>query len=85
MAQSIPKTVKQWNVAGKDGFESLKFSEQPVPELGDSQVLVKSEFQSPTMLSKSMKGNVTNVDFCVAVQGASLNVCFQSSANKSTQ
>lgn len=41
--QEIPKTVKQWNVTGKDGFESLKFSEQPVPELGDSQVLVKSK------------------------------------------
>lgn len=44
MSQSIPKTVKQWNVASQDGFGGLKLSEQPVPELGDGQVLVKSEF-----------------------------------------
>lgn len=43
MAQSIPKSTKQWNVIGQDGFDSLKYTEQPVPELGDSQVLVKSE------------------------------------------
>ena len=42
MAQSLPKTTRQWNVIGFDGFESLKLSEQPVPQLGDSQVLVKS-------------------------------------------
>ena len=42
MAQSLPKTSKQWNVIGSDGFESLKLSEQPIPQLGDSQVLVKS-------------------------------------------
>jgi len=41
MTQSIPKTTKQWNVTGTDGFGSLKLSEQSVPELGDSQVLVK--------------------------------------------
>ncbi|KAL1956440.1 hypothetical protein VTO42DRAFT_7327 [Malbranchea cinnamomea] len=41
MAESIPKTTKQWNVVGYNGFDSLKFSEQPVPELGDNQVLVK--------------------------------------------
>lgn len=44
MAQDIPKTTKQWNVTardGKDGFNALKYSEKAVPELGDSQVLVK--------------------------------------------
>ncbi|XDG08382.1 hypothetical protein ABKA04_007997 [Annulohypoxylon sp. FPYF3050] len=41
MAQSVPQTVKQWNVIGKDGIDSLQLSEQPVPQLGDSQVLVK--------------------------------------------
>jgi hypothetical protein len=46
MAQSIPKTTKQWNIIGQDGFDSLKYTEQPVPELGDNQVLVKSK--SPT-------------------------------------
>lgn len=44
MAQSLPKTAKQWNVTGFDGPESLVFSEQPVPQIGDSQVLVKSRF-----------------------------------------
>ncbi|KAK6949267.1 hypothetical protein Daesc_009341 [Daldinia eschscholtzii] len=39
MAQSIPKTTKQWNVVGYNGIESLKFSEPPVPELGDTEVL----------------------------------------------
>ncbi|KAF5018947.1 hypothetical protein F66182_9063 [Fusarium sp. NRRL 66182] len=42
--QSIPETVKQWSVRsrdGKDGFDALKFVEQPRPELGDGQVLVK--------------------------------------------
>ncbi|KAK7428585.1 hypothetical protein QQZ08_004846 [Neonectria magnoliae] len=41
MAQAIPTTVKQWNVSGQGGFDLLKFSEQPLSELGDSQVLVK--------------------------------------------
>jgi hypothetical protein len=36
--------MQQWTVEGKDGFESLKFNESaPVPELGDRDVLVKSE------------------------------------------
>ncbi|KAJ4211130.1 hypothetical protein NW759_012881 [Fusarium solani] len=40
----IPQTVQQWNVTaqdGKDGFNALQFSEQPLAELGDNQVLVK--------------------------------------------
>ncbi|RTE78603.1 hypothetical protein BHE90_006907 [Fusarium euwallaceae] len=40
----IPQTAQQWNVTaqdGKDGFNALQFSEQPLAELGDSQVLVK--------------------------------------------
>ncbi|CAH0018392.1 unnamed protein product [Clonostachys rhizophaga] len=41
MAQEIPKTVKQWSVSDFTGFDALKFSEEPIPELGDSQVLVK--------------------------------------------
>ncbi|KAK1249778.1 hypothetical protein MKX08_009781 [Trichoderma sp. CBMAI-0020] len=35
MACEQPKTVKQWNVEGFGGFDGLKFSEQPLPELGD--------------------------------------------------
>jgi len=41
---SLPKAAKQWNVKGFDGPESLVFSEQPVPEIGDTQVLVKSKY-----------------------------------------
>jgi NADPH:quinone reductase-like Zn-dependent oxidoreductase len=41
MSQQVPKTTKQWNVTALDGFDSLKLSEQPVPECGDSQVVVK--------------------------------------------
>ncbi|PGH29587.1 hypothetical protein GX50_07665 [[Emmonsia] crescens] len=41
MEQSIPKTSKQWSLAGQNGFESLKFTEEPVPELDDNHVLVK--------------------------------------------
>jgi NADPH:quinone reductase-like Zn-dependent oxidoreductase len=41
MASEIPKFVYQWNITDGEGFESLKYSEQPLPELGDSQVLVK--------------------------------------------
>ncbi|KPM43662.1 hypothetical protein AK830_g2849 [Neonectria ditissima] len=41
MAQSIPTTVKQWNTSDQAGFDSLKLSEKPLSELGDSQVLVK--------------------------------------------
>ncbi|KAF7543656.1 hypothetical protein G7Z17_g10564 [Cylindrodendrum hubeiense] len=41
MAQTIPATVKQWNTTDQAGFDSLKVSEQPLGELGDTQVLVK--------------------------------------------
>ncbi|KAI1361805.1 putative alcohol dehydrogenase [Xylaria arbuscula] len=41
MASSIPKTTSQWNVVGAEGTASLELSEQPVPEIGDNQVLVK--------------------------------------------
>ena len=41
---SIPQTMRQWNVVGNSGIEPLLMSEQPVPELGDSDVLVRSMF-----------------------------------------
>ncbi|EXL65544.1 alcohol dehydrogenase [Fusarium oxysporum f. sp. conglutinans race 2 54008] len=41
MSQSIPRTVKQWKITGKNGFDSLEFCEEAVPALGDNQVLVK--------------------------------------------
>lgn len=37
-----PSTMKQWTVAGQNGFDSLQFHEQvQVPELGETDVLVK--------------------------------------------
>lgn len=44
MSQLNMRTVKQWRVSGYDGFDSLEFSEASVPEFGDKEVLVKSEF-----------------------------------------
>ncbi|KAI1136098.1 zinc-containing alcohol dehydrogenase [Hypoxylon sp. FL0543] len=41
MAQSIPKTSRQWNITGSDGLETLKLTEKPVPQLGDTEVLVQ--------------------------------------------
>lgn len=42
-----PTTTKQWQVTGKDGFESLKFSENaPIPDLGDHDVLVNFHYAS---------------------------------------
>ncbi|KAL7895999.1 GroES-like protein [Trichoderma sp. SZMC 28014] len=46
MAFEIPKTVRQWNVTEGEGFEILKYSEQPLPQMGDSEVLVKLEAAS---------------------------------------
>ncbi|KAF2459072.1 P-loop containing nucleoside triphosphate hydrolase protein [Lineolata rhizophorae] len=39
---SVPQTLKQWVVEGRDGFDSLKLREDvPMPKLGDKDVLVK--------------------------------------------
>ncbi|PNY25621.1 Zinc-type alcohol dehydrogenase-like protein [Tolypocladium capitatum] len=48
MAHDIPKAAKEWNVSSPDGkdFGVLRFSEKAVPELGDSQVLVKLDAAS---------------------------------------
>lgn len=43
MAQALPKTVHQWNVNATSGSDSLLFSEQPLPQVGDDEVLVKSK------------------------------------------
>ncbi|PTB46141.1 hypothetical protein M441DRAFT_444695 [Trichoderma asperellum CBS 433.97] len=45
-SEHIPKTVKQWNVGKFGGFDGLMFSEQPLPELSDNEVLVKLEAAS---------------------------------------
>lgn len=52
MSPSTAKTVKQWRVVGYDGFDSLEFSEGPVQEFGDNEVLVKSEFTNDDDLTK---------------------------------
>lgn len=42
-----PTTTKQWTVAGKDGFDSLKFEEKAqIPKLGDHDVLVHFHYVS---------------------------------------
>lgn len=67
---AVPKTVKQWNIVSGTGFDGLKFSEQPLPELGDSQVLVKSE----STVELSWQFHVLVLTRTFAVEGASLNV-----------
>lgn len=44
---ALPKSTMQWTVVGQDGLDSLKYSEAPVPMLGDNQVLVKSKNSWP--------------------------------------
>jgi hypothetical protein len=41
MAQALPKTIQQWRVAKATGFDGLELSEVNMPEVGDSQCLVK--------------------------------------------
>ncbi|CAG8961643.1 hypothetical protein HYFRA_00006180 [Hymenoscyphus fraxineus] len=43
---SIPKTTKAWVVGAGDSFDALKFKEEPIRELGDTEVLVKFHFAS---------------------------------------
>lgn len=42
MVQAIPEISRQWKVVGENGLDSLQFSDEKSPEVGDSQVLVKS-------------------------------------------
>ena len=64
MAETLPKTVKQWNVTGFNGFKSLTLSEQPVPEIGDTQVLVKSKFRCFSK-SSGLLGGMGHVELTV--------------------
>jgi NADPH:quinone reductase-like Zn-dependent oxidoreductase len=42
-----PSTTKQWQVTGKDGFDSLKYDEKAeIPKLGDHDVLVNFHYAS---------------------------------------
>ncbi|KAF4775112.1 hypothetical protein HER10_EVM0006605 [Colletotrichum scovillei] len=41
MVQAIPEISRQWKVIGENGLDSLQFSDEKSPEVGDSQVLVK--------------------------------------------
>ncbi|KAF4469197.1 alcohol dehydrogenase [Fusarium albosuccineum] len=72
MTQAIPETVKQWTVTaqdGKDGFNALKLTEEPRPELGDGQVLVKSKF----LEAQEQIPDESSANAIQTVQGASLN------------
>lgn len=42
MTQAIPEVNRQWKVIGENGLDSLQISDGKSPEVGDSQVLVKS-------------------------------------------
>lgn len=47
-----PQTQKQWTVQGTGSFDNLKLNEQAkIPELGDSEVLVKCEFDMTLSVS----------------------------------
>lgn len=50
MSQQIPQTVRQWNVMEGNSFDALKLSEQPLEEVGDNQVLVKSKPTTTSIL-----------------------------------
>ncbi|KAL9126653.1 MAG: hypothetical protein Q9217_004329 [Psora testacea] len=42
-----PKTTRQWNLTGGEGFDSLKFTEAAnIPKLGDHDVLINIHFAS---------------------------------------
>lgn len=53
--QFIPKSTMQWTVVGEDGLNSLRYSEEPIPELGDNQVLVKSRCLASAILPQPVK------------------------------
>ena len=49
-----PKTQKQWTVQGKGNFDNLKWNESaPVPEIGDTDVLVKCKMTALLQNTKS--------------------------------
>lgn len=50
-------SVKQWSITNTDGFDSLKLVEAQLPQLGDSEVLVKSTFMLPYEQMKQSKAN----------------------------
>ncbi|GAD96447.1 alcohol dehydrogenase, putative [Paecilomyces variotii No. 5] len=54
MAQAIPKTTKQWNIIIDDGSVSLRYSQQSTPQLGDTQVLVKSKLPGDGTIEEEM-------------------------------
>ncbi|KAF4414578.1 alcohol dehydrogenase, partial [Fusarium acutatum] len=39
--QQLPKTMKQWNIRGTTGSDSLKLSEVPLPGFSETQVLIQ--------------------------------------------
>lgn len=62
---SVPKTTKTWMVTGRDGFDSLEFSEKEIPPLGDSEVLVKREsfrrLHLPRLLTAHSQGRLAQL------------------------
>jgi hypothetical protein len=56
--QQLPTITKQWTVDGFDGVDSLSYSEQPIPELADNQVLVKREFPTYSLFPSAVKASL---------------------------
>lgn len=40
-----PVTTATWRVVGDTGLDCLKFTHEPVPAIGDDQVLVKGKYE----------------------------------------
>lgn len=42
---SLPSTQKQWKIQGivKDSFDGLVYEDAPIPDIGDTDVLVKMQ------------------------------------------
>jgi len=60
--------MKRWNVTGTGGFEDLKLTDNaPIPEVGDSDVLVKCSFARCNLVKLQLDADATTV------QAASLN------------
>ena len=51
MCELLPESFKQWIVTGKDGVGSLQYVERPLPHFGDNEVLVRSKFGHPAILT----------------------------------
>ncbi len=68
-----PTTTKQWSIAGKDGFESLKFDDKAeIPTLGEKDVLVNFHYASLNYRDLIIpKVSSTSISLCSLVENSS--------------